>query len=77
MLISRQEQITWHTSDYIYEECYSYDRQRISKGDIEKLVDYYFKFVNSFDEYISIDEYTDWIHELEDEDITMILYVMK
>ena len=72
MYINRDERVsTWAAEDYILNECYIYDRKRLTGSMVSQLVDHYFDNVND-EEFVNVEEFTDWIHDLTDEEIEKI-----
>lgn len=71
MYLKNDEHITYAIEDYIMASMYSYDSARIQKWQIEKLINFYFANFE-ISEFLDIDEFTDWVHELEDEEIKEI-----
>lgn len=71
--LNRYENLRWSDEDYIYENMYTYDQKRVEKHQIESLVCYFFdEILEESENYVSIDEFTDWLHELTDEEISKI-----
>lgn len=72
MHIGRNDFLRWCDEDYIYKNMYNEDKEEIEKNELQKFVDYYFDYVEDLTDYVEINAFTDWLHELTEEEITNI-----
>lgn len=73
MYIKNDESLRWCDEDYIARNMYESDNKRINKSDLQKFIDYYFLNVEPCEEFVEVDAFTDWLHELSDEEIAEIV----
>jgi len=68
MYIRRNESLRWCDEDYIYSNMYSEDQKEIKKNELQLFVDYYFNCVDDLADFVEVNEFTDWLHELTEEE---------
>ena len=73
MYIKNDESLRWCDEDYIASNMYSEDLKCINKSDLQIFVDYYFTNIELCEEFVEVNAFTDWLHELSDEEIKEIL----
>ncbi len=72
MHIGRNDFLRWCDQDYIYKNMYNEDKEEIEKNELQKFVDYYFDYIEDLTDYVEINSFTDWLHELTEEEIKEI-----
>ena len=73
MFIGRNACLTWCDEDYIYSNMYKGDQEQIERHFLQYFVNYYFTFIDDLADFVEVNKFTDWLHELSDCEIKSII----